>query len=93
VDLLFPAEADPFFRAERIRPADVAPLPAGFSILVVTAGGGTLEWGRGRRDVARGDTVLVPFAAGDSVLRGSLDAIRCLPPDPAAPDAPVPRVR
>ena len=93
VDLLFPPEADPFFRAERIRPADAAPLTAGFSILVVTAGSGTLEWGRRWRNVARGDTVLIPFSAGDCVLRGSLDAIRCMPPDPAAPDASSPRFR
>jgi mannose-6-phosphate isomerase len=93
VDLLFPPEADPFFRAERIRPADAAPLPAGFSIMVVTGGSGTLEWSGRRRDVARGDTVLIPFAAGDCVLRGSVDVVRCLPPDPAAPDASAPTFR
>jgi mannose-6-phosphate isomerase len=90
VDLLFPAEADPFFRAERIRPAGAASLPAAYSILVVTAGSGTLQWGEVGLDVGRGDTVLIPFAAGDCVLRGSLDAVRCLPPDPAAPDASAP---
>lgn len=91
VDLLFPAEADPFFRAERIRPRGASPLPATFSILVVTAGSGTLEWGRQRvLEVTRGDTVLIPFAAGDCRLGGSLDALRCLPPDPAAPDASAP---
>jgi len=94
VDVLFPAEADPFFRAERIRPSDASPLPAGFSILVVIAGSGTLLWGEKKiMRVNRGDTVLVPFAAGDCLLRGSLDAIRCLPPDPAAPDASVPMFR
>lgn len=94
VDVLFPAEADPFFRAERVLPSDASPLPAGFSILVVVAGSGTLSWGDEKiMRVNRGDTVLVPFAAGDCLLRGSLDAIRCLPPDPAAPDASVPMFR
>jgi mannose-6-phosphate isomerase len=90
VDLLFPAEADPFFRAERIRPVGAASLPAAYSILVVTAGAGTLQWGEVGLDVGPGDTVLIPFAAGDCVLRGSLDAVRCLPPDPRAPDASAP---
>jgi mannose-6-phosphate isomerase len=93
VDVLFPAEADPFFRAERIRPGGAASLPAAFSILVVTAGSGVLEWGQHGLDLGRGDTVLIPFAVGDCVLRGSLDAVRCLPPDPAAPDDSAPRFR
>lgn len=93
VELLFPEEADPFFRAERIRPYGTARLPEGVSILVVTAGTGTLEWGAGRIDVGRGATVLIPFSAGDCVLRGSLEAIRCLPPDPGAPDASFPTFR
>jgi mannose-6-phosphate isomerase len=90
VELLFPPEADPFFRAERIRPEGAAPLPAAFSILVVTVGTGLLEWDEHGLEVARGDTVLIPFAAGDCVLQGSVEAVRCLPPDPAAPDASVP---
>jgi mannose-6-phosphate isomerase len=93
VDLLFPAEADPFFRAERIRPSGAAPLPAAFSILVVLGGSGTLEWGGRGMSVRGGDTVLIPFAAGDCALRGSVDAVRCLPPDPVAPDAPAPTFR
>jgi mannose-6-phosphate isomerase len=93
VELLFPEEADPFFRAERIRPRGAAPLPTGVSILVVTAGSGTLGWGDRLLDVGRGNTVLVPFAAGDCVLRGSLEAVRCMPPDPGAPDASVPTFR
>jgi mannose-6-phosphate isomerase len=93
VDILFPGEADPFFRAERIRPADVSPVPPAFSILVVTAGSGTLEWNDGRLDLRRGDTVLIPFGAGACVLRGRVEAVRCLPPDPAAPDMSAPTFR
>jgi mannose-6-phosphate isomerase len=93
VEPLFPEEADPFFRAERIRPHGAAPLPTGLSILVVVAGSGELEWGDGRLDVRRGDTVLIPFAAGDCLLRGPLDAVRCMPPDPGVPDASAPTIR
>jgi len=86
VDVLFPAEADSFFRAERIRPRDASPLPAEFSVLVITGGRGRLEFlTAGSLEVARGDTVLVPFAAGDCRLVGSVEAVRCMPPDPDAP--------
>jgi mannose-6-phosphate isomerase len=89
VERLFPAEADPFFRAERLRPDPAAPLEAAFSILVVTHGSGRLEWGGGSLDLGRGDTVLVPFAAGPGAVRGRLEAVRALPPAPEA--APTPR--
>jgi mannose-6-phosphate isomerase len=79
---LFPAEADPFFRAERLRPDPDVSLEAGFSILVVTGGSGRLETRGGAIGLRRGDTVLVPFAAGQGTLRGRLEAVRCLPPDP-----------
>jgi mannose-6-phosphate isomerase len=84
VERLFPAEADPFFRAERLRPDPAATLEAAFSILVVTGGSGRLEARGGALDLARGDTVLVPFAAGAGELRGRLEAVRCLPPSPEA---------
>ena len=79
---LFPAQADPFFRAERLRPDPAARLEAAFSILVVTEGSGLLETRGGTLGLGRGDTVLVPFAAGPGVVRGRLEAVRCLPPDP-----------
>jgi mannose-6-phosphate isomerase len=91
--ILFPAEADPFFRAERIRPPGSTPLPPSFSILVITAGSGTLRWGSAGREVARGDTFLIPFASGACELSGTVEAVRCLPPDPAAPDASAPDFR
>ena len=91
VELLFPEEADPFFRAERIQPDGEAPLPAGPSILVVISGSGRLEWGKRGLELRRGQTILIPFAAGECVLRGSVEALRCMPPDPAAPDASAPR--
>jgi mannose-6-phosphate isomerase len=79
--MLFLGEADRFFRAELVAGGDR--LDPAFSVLVVTAGEGEL-----RSDVeqplrlARGSTVLVPFAAGAVGLAGSLRAIRCRPPTP-----------
>jgi mannose-6-phosphate isomerase len=82
VERLLPAQADPFFRAERLRPDPAASLDAAFSILVVTGGSGRLETRGGTLDLRRGDTVLVPFAAGAGEVSGRLEAIRCLPPTP-----------
>jgi mannose-6-phosphate isomerase len=84
---LFPAEADPYFRAERLSPDPAVRLEAAFSILVVTGGSGELETAGGSLELGRGDTVLVPFAAGPGEVRGRLAAVRCLPPTPeAGPD-------
>jgi mannose-6-phosphate isomerase len=71
-----PHAADPYFRAERIRGGDT--LDPGFSVVLATAGKGTLG------DVAlqRGSAVLVPYAAGELQLAGDIEAIRCRPPDP-----------
>ncbi len=78
---LFPAEADRFFRAELIEPG--ARLEPAFSVLVVTDGEGELRAeGEEPVVVARGSTVLVPFAAGAVEVTGSARAIRCRPPVP-----------
>jgi mannose-6-phosphate isomerase len=71
-----------FFSAERIRPDPVAEVAASFAILVVTDGGGELETAAGDRvELRRGETWLVPHAAGATRFRGrGLDVIRCLPP-------------
>jgi mannose-6-phosphate isomerase len=79
---LLSPQADPYFRAERLRPDPAAPLEAAFSILVVTAGSGRLETPGGALDLHRGDTVLVPYAVGAGEVRGRLEAVRCLPPEP-----------
>jgi mannose-6-phosphate isomerase len=83
---LLPPAADPYFRAERIRPVGGAvDSPPSFAVVVVTGGQGTLssEAG-GELGLRSGTTVLVPFSAGATTLAGELEAIRCLPPDPAA---------
>jgi mannose-6-phosphate isomerase len=80
VEVLFPPEADPFFRAERIRAG--ASIPAGFSIVVVVGGSGLL-CGEGwpRVPLVRGTTVLVPYGAGECRTEGGAVLIRCMPPD------------
>jgi mannose-6-phosphate isomerase len=76
-----PAEADTFFRAEKV--GGGAELEASFSVLVVTAGEGVLETEHGGELwLQRGSTVLVPFAAGAARLSGECEAIRCRGPAP-----------
>ena len=75
---LLPQTADPYFRAERI--GGGTKLEAGFAIVVVLSGEGSL----GELAIEKGDAVLVPYAAGPAELQGDIDAIRCRPPDPQA---------
>jgi mannose-6-phosphate isomerase len=78
-------DADPYFRAERVRGGDA--LDAGFSILVGTEGSGRLVTeGGGEQPFARGDAVLVPHAAGAGELRGDVVALRSRPADPGSQD-------
>jgi mannose-6-phosphate isomerase len=79
-----PPEAEPFFRAEWLRPAPAVELEPAFSILGVVEGSGRLAFDGGTLELSRGDTVLVPHGAGAGVLTGALEAIRCLPPRPGA---------
>jgi mannose-6-phosphate isomerase len=73
-----PADADPYFRAERV--SGGAALDPGFSILVGLDGSGTLATAGGEVPFARGTAVLVPHAAGTGELRGDVSGIRCRPP-------------
>ena len=65
--------SDRFFRVQRVGPGTLEP---GFSILVVLEGRGWI----GALELGRGDTVLLPFAAGAVELAGAIEAVRCLPP-------------
>lgn len=86
---IFPAEADPYFRAQRVVPAGGAvQVDAGFSVTVVLEGRGILRTDLGSLEVARGDVALIPHAAGDWVLEGDAVAVACRPPAPDAPTAP-----
>lgn len=78
---MLPEAADAFFRADRLAPAPIAALERGFAILVVTEGDGALLPESGEAlAVRRGDTVLVPWAAGACHLEGDVVAIACRPP-------------
>jgi mannose-6-phosphate isomerase len=72
-DRLLPSAADPFFAVDRVRAQDR--LEAGFSVLVVTAGVGTLTGPHDNLTVRRGDTLVVPYAAGDLRLAGDVEAV------------------
>jgi mannose-6-phosphate isomerase len=77
---LLPAAAAPFFSAQRIAPGGGSvQLPAGFAVVVVVEGSGTLAG----LDVTRGDALLVPHAAGPVSADGDLVAIACRPPEVA----------
>jgi mannose-6-phosphate isomerase len=78
---LFPVDADAYFRAERVTPTPAAALEAAFSILVVLDGRGRLSTeAGGALELRRGETVLVPYAAGPAELQGEVEVLRCLPP-------------
>ncbi|MFF5172605.1 class I mannose-6-phosphate isomerase [Micromonospora sp. NPDC000089] len=71
---LLPEAADDFFAAHRLRGGDR--LDQGFCVLVVTAGAGRLVGEHDDLPVRRGDTLLVPYAAGPLLLDGKVEAIR-----------------
>ena len=74
---LLPDAAAAFFTAQRVAPGGGSvELPAGFAVVIVTEGAGTLAG----LDVARGDAILVPHAAGPVTADGALTAIACRPP-------------
>lgn len=80
---LFGADAHGFFRAQRLRGPDGVDLDASFAVLVVLDGAGRLatEHG-GTLDLLRGQTIVVPHAAGLSTVDGDVTVVRCRPPAP-----------
>lgn len=79
-NMLFPPDADPFFRADRLPRG--AQLAQGFAILVALEGEGQLVPENAPRiSLARGATVLVPYAAGPCLLEGHLELVRTRPPE------------
>ena len=89
---IMPAQADPYFRAQRIdTSAGTVQVDAGFAIVLVTEGSGILVTELGSFQVVRGDAALIPFAAGDWTLESIEDgmhcvAVACRPPAFDAPD-------
>jgi mannose-6-phosphate isomerase len=73
-DRLLPAAADEFFSARRLHGGDR--VEQGFSILVAVSGEGRLG---DDLPVRRGDTLLVPYAAGPLALTGEIEVIRLAP--------------
>ncbi|WP_309113912.1 class I mannose-6-phosphate isomerase [Saccharothrix sp.] len=73
---LLGAQADPFFRADRLHVSGKVVLEESFAVLVVLEGEGTLD----ALPLRRGSTVVVPHAAGPCELSGNLVTIRCRPP-------------
>lgn len=79
------AGSECFFRAERLTVDGSLQLDAGFGVVVVTSGEGSLETAGGQRlAVDAGDTLLLPYGAGRVVADGAMDLIWCRPPAPAA---------
>lgn len=77
---LLPAAAE-FFRAERWRGA--ASWDAGFAVVVITSGEGTLRPRTGAPvTVHAGQTWLVDHACGQVELAGDVEVLRCRPPAP-----------
>lgn len=75
---VFPVDANPYFRLERLPVDGTEHLAPGFAILVVTAG--TLEIGE---EVApRGSTLLLPASDGSVSVRGTGELLIARPPAP-----------
>ncbi len=79
---LFGQPVQAYFRAERVRGG--AELPPSFGVLVALSGTGALHTEHaGDVPVSRGDTFVLPHAAGAATVDGDVVAIRCLPPGAA----------
>ena len=77
VSELLPPAASPFFTAQSLNAAGgQVRLDAGFAVVLVTEGAGTLAG----KQVTRGDALVVPHAAGEVSAAGELEAIACRPP-------------
>jgi mannose-6-phosphate isomerase len=79
---LLPPEAEPYFRAERVSGPET--LEPGFSVLVGTRGMGTLATSETELVFGRGSAVLSPHSAGELVLAGDVEGLRCRPPAPTS---------
>ena len=83
--ILSPAAAK-YFRLERLEIDGVITVEGGYGVLVVIDGDGALLTRAAvsahprELPLSRGDTVVVPHAAGTLTLRGRLTVLRCRPP-------------
>ncbi|MEV4350269.1 carbohydrate kinase [Actinoplanes sp. NPDC049596] len=72
-DRLLPAAADEFFAARRLYGGDE--VARGFGVLVAVSGEGRLRGENDDLPVRRGDTLLVPYAAGPLRVEGPVELI------------------
>ena len=81
-----PPEADAYFRAQHL---DTSQSPvgveAGFAVVAVLDGAGSITTSAQTLAVAKGDVVVMPYAAGNWTADGALVAVACRPPAPNAP--------
>jgi mannose-6-phosphate isomerase len=79
---LFGTLAKDFFRAQRLAISSRVALEPSYAVLVVLDGAGQLTTEDGEMlGLGKGDTVVVPHAAGSTAIDGTLTAIRCMPPE------------
>ncbi|MFM7597460.1 MAG: class I mannose-6-phosphate isomerase [Actinomycetota bacterium] len=81
-----PREADAYFRAQHLDTSDApVTVDAGFAVVAVLDGAGTITTPTETLAVSRGDVLVLPHAAGDWIADGALVAVACRPPAPDAP--------
>ncbi len=73
-----PADADPFFRLDRVAPTTPVPVTAGFAVVIVLDGAGRLT-GSGTATVSRGETWVVPAGFGDWTVDGDVSLLVARP--------------
>jgi len=79
---VMPTAANPYFRAQRVFGRGAVRLEASFAVVVVLSGEGSLEGDDWNIPVKRGNTLVVPWAAGRVRVTGEVELLRCLPPLP-----------
>ncbi len=72
IEALFPTQAQPFFQAQEIVVTDVVELDAQYAVLIVLGGEGSLTTATSQLELRRGSTVLIPYSAGPTALRGNI---------------------
>ena len=75
---VLPEAADTFFRVQQVRGG--SQVHASFGVGVILDGEGVLAWESGSMPVTPGQSIVVPFAAGELTLTGDVSALWCLPP-------------
>lgn len=74
------SDATHYFRAERFDLSGATEFEAGFGVLIVLEGEGTLHMVDASVALTRGDTVLVPHGGGAFTITGTVSIVRCQPP-------------